>query len=111
MLYRSKNFITVKEELAQYDDIFKLIIENHKEHCKILKPEEQSNEEDRFEDVNQRVFIFKHKVRNWLKDDEDEYDQKSKSSGRISKGRSSKECIDHQDQAKLQAQDHQRLIL
>ena len=38
LLYSSKNFVTVKEELAQYDDIFKLIIENHEEHCKILKP-------------------------------------------------------------------------
>ena len=89
LLYSSKNFITVKEELAQYDDIFKLIIENHEEHCKILKPEEQANEEDHFEDVDQRVFIFKHKVRNWLKDAEDECDKKS--SGRISKARSSKE--------------------
>ena len=91
MLYSSKNFIIVKEELVQYDKISKLIIENHEEHCKILKPEEQSNEEDHFEDVNQRVFIFKHKVRNWLKDAQDEYDKKSKSSGRSSKGRSSKE--------------------
>ena len=40
LLYSSKNFIAVKEELTQYDDIFKLIIENHEEHCKILKPEE-----------------------------------------------------------------------
>ena len=91
LLYSSKNFVTVKEELAQYDDIFKLIIENHEEHCKILKPEEQANEEDHFEDVDQRVFIFKHKVRNWLKDAEDEYDKRSKSSGRSSKARSSKE--------------------
>ena len=59
LLYSSKNFIIVKEELAQYDDIFKLIIKNHEEHCKILKPEEQSNEEKHFEDVDQRVFIFK----------------------------------------------------
>ena len=66
-------------------------MENHEEHCKILKPEEQSNEEDHFEDVDQRVFIFKHKIRNWLKDAEDEYDKKSKSSGRSSKGRLSKE--------------------
>ena len=62
LLYSSKNIITVKEELAQYDGIFKLIIENNEEHCKILKPEEQSNEEDHFEDVNQKVFIFNHKV-------------------------------------------------
>ena len=82
LLYSSKNFIIVKEELAQHDDIFKLIIKNHEEHCKILKPEEQSNEEKHFEDVDQRVFIFKHKVRNCLKDAEDEYDKKSMSSGR-----------------------------
>ena len=56
---------------------------------KILKPEEQANEEDHFEDVDQRVFIFKHEVQNWLKDAEDEYDKKS--SGRSSKARSSKE--------------------
>ena len=90
LLYNNKNFITVKEELAQYDDIFKMIIENHEEHCKIFKLEEQSNE-DHSENVNQRVFIFKHKVRNWLKDAKDEYDKKSKSSGRSLKGRSSKE--------------------
>ena len=77
--------------MAQYNNIFKLIIDNHEEHCKILKLEEQSNEGDRFEDVDQRVFIFKHKVRNWLKDAEDEYDKKSKLSGKNSKGKSSKD--------------------
>ena len=91
MLYSRKNFTTVKEELAHYDDIFKLVIEKPEEHCKILKPEEESNEKDHFEDVDQRLFIFKHKSRNWLKDPEDEYHKESKSSGRTSKGRSSKE--------------------
>ena len=46
LLYRNKNVIIVKEELTQYDYIFKLIIKKHKEHWKILKPEEQSNEEE-----------------------------------------------------------------
>ena len=32
LLFINKKFITVKEELNQYNDIFKLIIENHKEH-------------------------------------------------------------------------------
>ena len=77
--------------MTQYDDVFKLIIVNHEEHCNIVKPEEQANEEDRFEDVDQRVFIFKQKVRNWLNNAEDEYDKKSKSSRRSSKCRSLKE--------------------
>ena len=42
LLYSNKNFIAVEEELGQYDDIFKLTIENHKEHSKILKAEEKS---------------------------------------------------------------------
>ena len=42
LLYSNKNFITVEEELPQYDDIFKLTIENQKEHSKILKAEEKS---------------------------------------------------------------------
>ena len=54
---------------------------------------EQANEEDCFEDANQRVFIFKDKARNKLKDAEDEYDKKSKSSGRRSKCISSKESM------------------
>ena len=91
LLYSSMNFMTVNEELAQYDDIFNLITESHEEHCKILKPEEQSNKEHNFEDIDQRVFTFKYKVRNWLKYGEDKYDKRSKSCGRSSKDRSSKE--------------------
>ena len=49
------------------------------------------NEEDHFEDVEQRVLILFNNVCNLLKDAEDEYDKKSKSSGRRSKNRSSKE--------------------
>ena len=40
--------------------------------------------------MEQRVLTFKN-VCNWFKDAEDEYDKKSKSSGRRSKNRSSKE--------------------
>ena len=111
LLYSSKNFIAVKEELTQYDDIFKLIIENHDEHCKILKPEEQSNEEDYFEDVNQRVFIFKYKVRNWLKDAEDEHNKKSSCLEEVQRVDHQKNLQDYLDEVKLQAQGHQRLIL
>ena len=60
-VYNKKNFIAVKEELAQYVNIFKLIIENHKEHSKLLKLEKQSNKVDQFEDedllYNNKNFI------------------------------------------------------
>ena len=61
LVYNKKNFTAVKEELAQYVNIFKLIIENHKEHCKLLKLEKQSNKVDQFEDedllYNNKNFI------------------------------------------------------
>ena len=105
------NFVTVKKELSQYDDIFKLIIENHEEHCKILKPEEQSNEEGHFEDVNQGCsssgikfeiswkMLKLNMIRNQSQLEE------------VQRVDHQKNLRDHQDQAKLQAQDHQRLII
>ena len=110
LLYSSKNFITVKENLAQYDDIFKLIIKNHGDNCKILKSEEQLNEEYHSEDVDQRVFIFKHKVRKWLKDAEDMIRNQS-NLVEVQKVDYQKYIRDHEDQAQLQAEDHQKLIL
>ena len=65
LLYSNKNFTTVEEELAQYGDIFKLLIGNHEENCKILNSEEQSNDEEHLEDVHWKMLIFKHKVQNW----------------------------------------------
>ena len=96
--------------MPQYDDILKLIKKNHGEHCKILNPEEQSNEEDHFEDVDKRVFIFKHKVRKWLKDAEDMIRNQSHLE-EVQKVDYQKYIRDHEDQAQLQAEDHQRLIL
>ena len=91
---------TAARTSSQYDDIFKLIIENHEEHCKILKTEEQSNDEDYFEDVDQRVFIFKHKVPNWLKDTKDMIRNQSHLE-EVQRVDLQKNLQDHQDQAKL----------
>ena len=64
LLYSDKNVITIKEELARNDDIVKLLIKNHEEQYKILKQEGQLNNEEHFEDVDQKAFIFQHKVQN-----------------------------------------------
>jgi len=73
MLYSSKNYIAVQEELEQYNGIFKLLISHHKEMMKLLlKEEEIRNEEEWFESLDKDVFNFKHMVHNWLKEAEQE---------------------------------------
>lgn len=68
------------------DEIFKLIIESHGEHCKTLEPERQSDEEKYFVDVNQRKLIIKYELQNYWKDAKYEYNKKPKSNERNMKG-------------------------
>ena len=61
LLYSNKNFITVEEELPQYDDIFKLTIENQKE---------QQDFESRREVTGFKIrgkYLTRHKFTNLLK--------------------------------------------
>ena len=57
------------------------------------------------------MFIFKYKVRNWLKDAEDEHNKKSSRLEEVQRVDHQKNLQDHLDEVKLQAQGHQRLIL
>ena len=41
LLYSKQNLTVVKENLGQFDDIFKLLTEVHQQHCKLLSEEEQ----------------------------------------------------------------------
>ena len=63
--YSYKNSITVKEELAQLNDMFRMLVKIHEEQ------EETDKEYDDkiwFDDMDQKIFSFKHKVCNWLKE-------------------------------------------
>ena len=55
LLYSSGNHVTVKEELQQYSDLFKLLSTHHEEYCEV--------------NLNQDVFKFKHKIHSWLGND------------------------------------------
>ena len=58
--------ITVREELAQLNDMFKLLQEIHVE---FQKPE-QDNTKEQWYDDNIMVFSYKHKILNWLREGE-----------------------------------------
>ena len=59
LLYSSGNHVTVKEELQQYSDPFKLLSTHHEEYyCELLNLDDQRNEEPWFDDLDQDVFNF-----------------------------------------------------
>ena len=69
LLYSTKNSLSVEEELAQFDDIFKQLIKVHNEYLSIeVNGNEKEKQNQWFDEVDDHVFSFKHKVRNWLKD-------------------------------------------
>ena len=98
LLYSHQN-VTVKEELAQLNDIFKLIEEINQEMTEL---DDDYTEKLWFTDIDEKVFSFKHKVHNWLREgDEIQRIEKqsrsscsrstsSKSSSRSSSSKSSK---------------------
>ena len=60
----SCTLFTVKEELAQLNDMFRVLVEIHEDQEKI---DEEYDDETWFDDMDQKILYFKHKVHNWLK--------------------------------------------
>ena len=68
LLYSTTNYVAVKEELEQYSHIFKLLSTYHEEYCKLGGADGQKHHMNWFDDFDQDVFSFKHKIHNWLKE-------------------------------------------
>ena len=64
LMYCYQNSITVKEQLAQLNDMFKMLVDIHEEFEQIDK---EYTDNIWFDDIDQKVFSFKHKVHNWSK--------------------------------------------
>ena len=54
--------VTVEEEIAQIDCIFKQLLLVHQEYYSLLDEEENPTDEEWFEEVEEHVFIFKLQV-------------------------------------------------
>ena len=83
LIYTFQNGIAVKDELQQLNDKFKTLIEIHEELENI---DEQYTDELWLEDIDQKVFSFKHRVHSWLREAEkqDKSERSSKSSSKLS---------------------------
>ena len=82
LLYSHQNEVTVKEQLAQLSDIFKLIEDINQE---IIELDDNYTEELWFTDIvyqDKKVFSFKHKIHYWLRegDEMQRIEKKSRSS-------------------------------
>ena len=88
-MYSSKSFVTVEETLAQLDYIFKQLILVHQEYHSLLEDDGKLADEEWFEEVDERVFTFKHKVYNWPIKAETEQSAKKAYSKKGSKSTSS----------------------
>ena len=75
--------VTVEEQIAQYDYMFKQLLLVHEEYHYLLDEPDKCNDNDWFEEVDDIVFTFKHKVHNWLKDDETEQGHSFKRSSKV----------------------------
>ena len=83
LMYSYQNSITVKEELSQLNDTFTMLVDIHEEFEKI---EKEYTDDIWFDDIDQKLFSFKHKVHNWLKKEDKEHkrEHSSRSSTRSS---------------------------
>ena len=74
------------KKIAQFDCIFKQVLLVNQEYHSLLDEQEKPTHEEWFEEVDERVFTFKHQVHNWLRDAEMERANTSiQSSKKVSK--------------------------
>ena len=64
MLYSFKNTEAVREQLHQFDDIFKMMLDVQKSYNSLLPPAEQQRDEEWFDDLDHNVCSFKQRVHN-----------------------------------------------
>ena len=87
LMFLYQNSITVKEELDQSNDIFKMLVDIHEEFKQIDK---EYTDNIWFDNIDEKVLSFRHKVHNWLKEREKEHkrNHSSRSSTRSSSSKS-----------------------
>ena len=72
LFFSASNHVSVKEDLGQYSDIFKLFSTYHEQYFELIDADDQKHHANWFDDLDQGVFYFKHKIFNWLKESDNE---------------------------------------
>ena len=88
LLFSTRNVVAVQEEMAQFNDLFKMLLSAHEEYNALLEDEARDKKDEWFDEIDNPVFSFKRKITCWLKNAGEE--NKSKGSSRSSRSSASK---------------------
>ena len=99
-MYSHQNTITVKKELAQLNNMFRMLIEIHEEQEEI---DEEYDDELWFNDMDETIFSFIHKVHNCLGEKSRKSDQASRCSSKSCSKHSSKSSAKSRSSTKAKA--------
>ena len=72
MLYSFKNTEAVREQLQEFDAIFRMMLDVQKSYNSLLPPAEQQRDEEWFDGLDHNVCSFKQRLHSWAKDAEAE---------------------------------------
>ena len=67
LLFPSKNIIAVEEQMKQFNDLFKMLLDAYQENNQLLGDYEKGRDDNWFDDVDTQVCSFKRKVHCWLR--------------------------------------------
>ena len=90
LLYSSRNAEPVMEQTFEIDDMFKQLMNLHKEYNSLLPLEDQEDDEKRLEDIDADMLVYMQKIHNWIRKAEQERDAELKEKASVKSKRSSK---------------------
>ena len=88
LLYLSRNVETVREQMLQINDIFKQLMDVHKEYNSLLPLEAQEDDKKWSDDIDADILVFKQKIHNWIREVEHDRDAELKEKASVKSKRS-----------------------
>ena len=70
MTYSLVNATAISEEMDQFNDTMKLFMSTHEKYHSLLTNEEQATDSEWYDQFDENVFSFKHKMVKWLEEAE-----------------------------------------
>ena len=90
LLYLSRNVETVREQMLQIDDMFKQLMDVHKEYNSLLPLVAPEDNEKWFHDIDVDMLVFKQMIHNWIREAEHDRDAELKEKASVKSKRSRK---------------------
>ena len=79
LLCSSTNKVAVEEEMNQFNDLLKMLIDAHQDYNQLLDDDEREKDDDWFDEIDTQACSFKRKVHCWLRETAQKTNSKSSS--------------------------------